>query len=54
MYLQFWFYLDLCKTKTFLSSSPHYDGNSYADKLKNPHMHKNQQKLKHQHAGNRP
>ena len=54
MYLQFWFYLDLCKTKIFLSSSPHCDGNSYADKLKNPHMRKNQQKLKNQHAGNWP
>ena len=54
MYLQFWFYLDLCKTKIFLSSSPHCDGNSYADKLKNPHMRENQQKLKNQHAGNRP
>ena len=43
MYLQFRFYLDLCKTKIFLSRSPHCDGNSYADKLKNPHMRKNQQ-----------
>ena len=50
MYLQFWFYLDLCKTNIFLSSSPHCDGNSYTDKLKNPHMRKNQQKLKNQHA----
>ena len=40
MYLQFWFYLDICKTMIFLSSSPHCDGNSYADKLKNPHMRK--------------
>ena len=40
MYLQLWFYLDICKTKIFLSSSPHCDGNSYADKLKNPHMQK--------------
>ena len=54
MRLQFWFYLDLCKTKIFLSSSPHCDGNSYADKLKNPYMRKNQQKLKNQHAENRP
>ena len=54
MYLQFWFYLDLCKTNIFLSSSPHCDGNSYADKLKNPHTRKNQQKLKNQHAGNQP
>ena len=54
MYLKIWFYLDLCKTKIFLSSSPHCDGNSYAYKLKNPHMRKNQQKLKNQHAGNRP
>ena len=53
MYLQFWFYLDISKTKTFLSSSPHHDGNSYADKLKNSHMRKNQQKLKNQHAGSR-
>ena len=52
--LQFWFYLDFCKTKIFLSSSPHYDVNSYLDKLKNPHMQKNQQKLKDEHAGNRP
>ena len=52
MYLQFWFCLDLCETKVFLSSSPHCDGNSYADKLKNLHMRKNQQKLKNQHAGN--
>ena len=51
---EFWFYLDICKTKIFLSSSPHCDGNFYADKLKNPHMWKNQQKLKNQHAGNRP
>ena len=51
MYLQFWFYLDICKTKIFLSSSSHCDGNSYADKkMKNPHMRKNQQKLKNQHA----
>ena len=49
--LQFWFYVDLCKTKTFLCSSPHCDGNSYADKLKNPHMQKNQPKLKTQQAG---
>ena len=54
MYLQFRFYLDLYKTKIFLSSYPHYDGNSYADKLKNPHMRKKQPKLKNQHAGNRP
>ena len=53
-YLQFWFYLNLCKTKIFLSSCPHCDGNSYADKLKNPHMRKSQQKLKNQLAGNRP
>ena len=53
MYLQIWFYLDICKEKTFLSRSPHCDGNSYADKLKNPHMRKNQQKVKNQHAGNR-
>ena len=33
---------------------PHCDGNSYADKLKNPPMRKNQQKLKNQHAGNWP
>ena len=37
----------------FLPSGPHCDGNSYADKLKNPYMRKNQQKLKNQHAGNR-
>ena len=37
MYLQFWFYLSLCKTKIFLSSSPHSDGSSYADQLKNAH-----------------
>ena len=42
MYLQFWFYLDICKTNTFLDSSPHCDRNSYADKLKNPYMRKNQ------------
>ena len=53
MYLQFWFYLDLCK-KIFLSSSPHCDETSHADELKNPHMRKNQQKLKNRHAGNRP
>ena len=47
MYSQFWFYLDLCKTKIFLSSSSHCDGNSYADMLKNSHMQKNQ------HAGSR-
>ena len=52
MYLQFWFYLDICKTKIFLSSSPRCDGNSYADKMKNPHMRKNQQKLKNQHTRN--
>ena len=39
---------------TFSSSSPHCDGNSYEDKLKNPHMRKNQHKLKNQHVGNRP
>ena len=38
MYLQFWFYLDICKTKISLSSSPYCDGNSYADKLKNPNL----------------
>ena len=53
MYLQFWFYVDLCKTKILLSSSPHCDGNSYVDELKNSHMRKNQQTLKNQHAGNR-
>ena len=54
MYLQFWFYVDLCKTNVFLSSSAYGDGNSFADKLKNLHMRKNQQKLKNQHACNRP
>ena len=48
MYLKFCFYVDICKTKICLSSSPHCDGNTYADKLKNSHMRKNQ------HAGNRP
>ena len=52
--MQFWFYLNICKTMIFLPSGPHCDGNSYADKLKNPYMRKNQQKLKNQHAGNRP
>ena len=42
------------QNKDLLSSSPHCDGKSYADKLKNPHMRKNRLKLKNQHAGNRP
>ena len=52
IYFQFWFYLDL---PIFVFwSSPHCDGNCYAEKLKNPHMRKTQQKLKNQHAANRP
>ena len=42
------------QNKDVLSSTPHCDGNSYADMLKNPHMRKIQLKLKNQHAGNRP
>ena len=41
-------------SSSIVSSSLHSDGDSYADKLKNPLMRKNQQKLKNQHAGNRP
>ena len=42
------------QNKDPFTSSPHCDGNSYHDKLKNLHMRKKQQMLKNRHAGNWP